>query len=91
VVELLCKLIIIVIIKLDAGQRPTLARPAAPLAAWVWQQQKLVAVATFFGSKTDFRLTVYSHSSTNPENLAKIGLVNFEIIGLAGIANISNN
>jgi len=27
----------------------------------------------------------YSHSSTNPKNLAKIGLVDFEIIGLTGI------
>ena len=35
--------------------------------------------------KTNFRLVIYSHSSTNPENLAKIGLVVVEIIGLTRI------
>jgi len=35
--------------------------------------------------KTNFRLINYSHSSNNPKNLAKIGLVDFEIIGLTGI------
>jgi len=35
--------------------------------------------------KTNFRLIIYSHSSINPENLAKVGPVDFEIIGLTGI------
>jgi len=35
--------------------------------------------------KTNLRLIVYGHSSANPENLAKIGLIDFEIIGLIGI------
>jgi len=38
--------------------------------------------------KTHFGLTVYSHSSANPENLAKIGTVDFKIIGLTGITKI---
>jgi len=46
----------------------------------------LVAVATALeGLKTKFRLIIYSHISTNPVNLVKIGLVDFEIIGLIGI------
>jgi len=35
--------------------------------------------------KTNFTLIIYSHSSTNPENLAEVGPVNFQIIGLMGI------
>jgi len=35
--------------------------------------------------KANFRLIVYSHSSTNLENLANISLVDFEIISLAEI------
>jgi len=35
--------------------------------------------------KTIFRLIIYSHSSTNPENLAKIGRVDFQITGPTGI------
>jgi len=34
----------------------------------------------------NFRLIVYSHNFTNPKNLAKIGRVDFEIIGLTEIA-----
>jgi len=33
----------------------------------------------------NFRLIIYSHSSANPENLAKIGRVDVEIIGLKEI------
>ena len=40
---------------------------------------------SFEGRKTNFRLIIYSHSSINPENLAKVGPVDFEIIGLTGI------
>ena len=35
--------------------------------------------------KTNFRLIIYSHSSISRENLAKVGPVDFEIIGLTGI------
>jgi len=35
--------------------------------------------------KTNFRLIIYSHSSTNPEKLAKTSPVDFEIAGLTGI------
>ena len=46
------------------------------------KQQKLVGIATSLeGSENYF---YYSHSSTNPENLAKIGHVDFEIISLPG-------
>jgi len=37
------------------------------------------------GSKTNFKLIIYSHSFTNLENLAKIGRVDFEIISLIHI------
>jgi len=43
-------------------------------------------MATFReGSKTNFRLIMYSHSSTKSENFAKIGPVDVEIICLSGI------
>jgi len=35
--------------------------------------------------KLNFRSIIHSHSSTNPKNLAKIGPVDFEIIGLTVI------
>jgi len=35
--------------------------------------------------KVNFRLIIYSHSSTNTENLAKIGPLDFDMIGLTGI------
>jgi len=35
--------------------------------------------------KTNFTLIIYSYGSTNPEKLAKIGWVDFEIIGLTEI------
>jgi len=41
--------------------------------------------------KTNFRLITYGRNSTNPENLAKIGPVHFEIIGLAGIESLETN
>jgi len=41
--------------------------------------------------KTNFRLIIYSQTSTNTENLAKIGWVEFEIIGLTKIVKIRNN
>jgi len=48
---------------------------------WLPQQRPMT------DRKTNFRLTIYSHSSTNPEILAKIGPLRFEIIGLTGIVN----
>ena len=75
--------------KLDAGQSPTLARPAAPLAAsvqrqpctktnkiWLpWQRPSLT------DRETDFRLIVCSRSCARPENLATISQVDYGIIG----------
>jgi len=46
---------------------------------WLPQQRPMT------DRKTNFRLTIYSHSSTNPEILAKIGPLPFEINGLTGI------
>ena len=73
---------------LDAGQYPTLARPAAPLAACVQRHPCtktnkiwLPRQCLLRDQKTNFRLIIHSHSSANPENLAKIGPVDFEIIG----------
>jgi len=64
--------------KLDAGQSPTLARPAAPLAACVQRISSVVSTATSLeGLKTNFRLTIYSLSYTNPGNGDKIGPVDF--------------
>ena len=58
-----------------------LARPAAPPAACDRNRQKLVAMATSFGgSKNKFPADIHTHSSINPENLAKIGPADFEII-----------
>jgi len=53
---------------------------------------KLAASTTSFegSKKTNFRLIIYSHSSTNPENLAKIGPVILEIIGLILIGIVKN-
>jgi len=48
---------------------------------WI-SQQKLIALGV---EKTNFRLTIYSHSSTSPENLEKIGPIDFEINGLTRI------
>jgi len=40
---------------------------------------------SYEGLKTNFRLTIYIHGSTNRENLAKIGLVDVAIFGLTEI------
>jgi len=43
-------------------------------------------VATSLGDrKTNFRLIIYNHISTNPEKVAKVDPVDYEIIGLTGI------
>jgi len=59
-----------------------LARPAAPPPPaietdknWLPWQRPLVDRKT-----TNFRLIIHTHSSINPENLAKIGPADFEII-----------
>ena len=39
--------------------------------------------------KTNLRSFIYSHSLTNSTNLVKIGLVDFEIIGLTKIVEIN--
>jgi len=117
--------------KLDARQSLTLARPAAPLAAYiqrppctttacvqrptcttfatvryrhvanVTEAPKLSSVAELNSvatpklvlprqrplraQKTNSRLIIYSHSSTDPKNMAKIGRVEFKITGLTEI------
>ena len=71
--------------KLDVGQSPTLAHPAAPLAdrvrrhpctktnnAWLpWQRPVK-------DQKSNFRLIIGSHSSTNRGNLAKINPLDYD-------------
>ena len=73
-------------IKLDAGQSPALARPAVPLTTGMTKISS-VDKPTKIGcydnvsrviKKTHFRVVLYSHSSTNSENLANIGPVGFE-------------
>jgi len=45
--------------------------------------KKLVATAmSLEGSKSSDRSSIYSRNSTKPENLAKMGPVDFEITGL---------
>ena len=53
--------------------------------------QKLVATATSHCriEKLILRLIIYSHGYTNPKNLAKIGQIDFEIIGLTEIVKIN--
>jgi len=81
------------VLTIDARQSPTLARPAAPLAACV---QRISSVDNtdknwlswqrpLSDRKTNFRLVIHMHSSISLQNLAKIGPVHFEIIGLTGI------
>jgi len=84
-----------VLTKLDAGQSPTLAHLAAPLAVCVQQYPYNTTKVGCHGNvpcdieKNNFRLIIYSNSFTNHHNLANIGLVYFEITGLTGI--VKNN
>ena len=49
-------------------------------------KQKLVAMtASLGGSKNKFHIDHLEHSSNNPANLANIGQVDFEIIGVKEI------
>jgi len=70
--------------KLDAGRtvKPDVQPPTSRLCQ---QQQILVGRRFSRDRETNFRLFIHSHSSINPENLAKIGPVDFAIIGLTGI------
>jgi len=56
-------------------------------------QQKLVAASTSLdgSKKTNFRLIIYGHDFANHENLAKIGVVVFEISVLLEIAKNRNS
>jgi len=79
------------------SQSPTLARPAAPPAACVQRHQCIKTDKMWLpwqrplmDRKIYFRLIIYSRSSTDPENLATIGPVDFEIIGLMGITKKVN-
>ena len=77
---------------LDKQQKttsPTLARPAAPLAAGVQQYPctetnniSLPWQRPSTDRKTNFRPIVYGYSSTDTEKLAKLGMVDSEITGL---------
>jgi len=56
---------------------------------WTRPQQKLVATATSLErSKNDYQIGLVVYSPTNSANMAKIGLVDFEITGLTGIVKI---
>ena len=63
---------------LHAGQCPTLVHPTVSLTSCLcpaaiislWTKPTKIE-----RSKNNFRWIIYGHSSTNPENLAKIGLV----------------
>ena len=57
-------------ISADAGKSPTLARRAAPLATGV---TNISPVNPFRDREINYRLIIYSHSSTQPENLVKLG------------------
>ena len=90
--------------KLDAGQSRTLTRLAAPKATCVLRVRSVDNATdrhnlcismdkknkNWEDRKPNFRRTIYSHSSTNPENSAIIGQVDFEIISLTGIAKNIN-
>jgi len=73
-----------------ARQSPRLARPAGCVTSLLQLATvTLVAVAyiavQFMDRQINFRLIIDSHSSVNAEDLARIGLVDFEITGLKGI------
>jgi len=61
--------------------KTTRLRPANLFCGWNQQN----ANVPWQIEKTNFGLIVYSHNPNNPENLAKIGAVDFEIIGLTRI------
>jgi len=42
------------------------------------------------GSKTNFRMIIFTHSSINPANITKIGPADFEKIGLKKSLKIRN-
>jgi len=58
-----------------------------------YNRQKLVAASTSLdgSKKTNFRLIIYGHDFANHENLAKIGVVVFEISVLPEIAKNKNS
>jgi len=73
--------------KLDAGRtaKPDVHPPSYTTSRLCQQQQKLVGRRFLRHRETNFRLIIHSHSSTNPENFAKMDPVDFAIIGLTGI------
>jgi len=52
---------------------------------WIQPKNWLPRQHSSKNRKTNFRLIIYGRSSTNPANLAKIGQVDVEIIGLKEI------
>ena len=71
-------------ISADAGKSPTLARRDAPLATGV---TNISPVNPLRDREINYRLIIYSHSSTQPENLVKLGHdpVDIQIFVLAEI------
>jgi len=70
-------------------QRPTLAHLAELLTTSVIKISSVCKTnkigchdCPLKDQKTNFKLIIYSHSSTNPANLANIGLVDCEVIGV---------
>jgi len=72
----------------NCREKPMLAHPAAPLATKIGGHGNGLEVLEYAYWKTDFSLIIYSPSSTNPENLVKISLVDCETTGLTGILKI---
>jgi len=61
---------------------------------WIWPVKPIKI--GFYGNvswviATKFTVIIYARGATNPENLAKIGRVHFEVIGLEGIVKIRSN
>ena len=73
-------------VRLDARQGPTLARPVVPLPACVHRhpctktnKTRLLWQRPLGDRETNFRLIIRSRSSTDPEYLAEIGPVDFDM------------
>ena len=66
---------------------PKLRNSVLWLNSILWLSQNLVLPRQrpLRAQKTNSRLIIYSHSSTDPKNLAKIGRVEFKITGLTEI------
>jgi len=76
-----------------AGQSPTLAHPAAPLAACVQRHPCTTTKIGCHGNVPRWIENLFNTSSrvgsTNPETLTKLGTVDFEMIGLTEVVTIN--